>query len=198
MKALNKIIIFTCIFSGLLFRSAVFAQGPKELVVIDENMENSEDLIKGVKKDIEVVVLKKDGNQLEELTQKLENYKDLDAIHLMICGEDGVINFQGAPVQNDNLSSYMESLAKWKESFKSGGDLLIYTCNLAGSNEGKLVVRRLSAYTGLDVAASTNRTGNYSDSTDWILEFMKGDVKAEFCFDENLIGDFKGTVTKEK
>ena len=173
------------------------AQTPRELVVLDEAMANRDKILECLRDDMEVIILNEGGNQIEELTEKLKEYKNLDAIHLLVCGKEGTIMLDGAPLENNSLGKYTPEFASWKDSFSSTGDLMIYTCNLAGSEQGKLIIRRLSAYTGLDIAASTNDTGNLGDKGDWKLEFRKGEVETLSCFDNQKASSFPGKFERK-
>ena len=173
------------------------AQQAKQLVVLDEAMQNKELIMECINEDMELLILPDGVNQLEVLTEKLKNYKNLEALHLLVCGTDGMIMLNGTPLQNENIGKYTEQLSSWKNSFTEDGDMMIYTCNLAESDKGKLVIRRLSAYTGLDVAASTNSTGNLGDKGDWQLEFMKGKIETSTCFNTEKIAEFPGKFERK-
>lgn len=173
------------------------AQQAKQLVVLDEAIKNRELIIECINDDMELFILPEGVNQLEELTEKLKNYKNLEALHLLVCGKDGMIMLNGTPLQNENIGNYTQQLSSWKNSFTADGDMMIYTCNLAESDKGKLVIRRLSAYTGLDVAASTNNTGNLGSKGDWQLEFMKGKIETSTCFNTEKLADFPGKFERK-
>lgn len=199
VKMKNKLVIkfFALIFCSFFLYGGVYGQDVKELVVLDEAMANKKLIIKCLKDNMELIILKEGEDQIEKLTSSIKKYKSLEAIHLLVCGKDGVIMFEDSPLQSSTIGKYMNELSEWKDSFTENGDLLIYTCNLAGSNSGRLVIRQLSAYTGLDVAASTNMTGNLGNEGDWDLEFMKGKIETASCFNENKISDFPGVLVRK-
>lgn len=194
MKTLNTfktLVLCSVLFS--LLRTEVHSQ-KNELVVIDKAISNSGILADCMKNGLDVVVLGNNGNQLEDLTREIESRNNLDAIHLFFCGKDGILMMEGVMLSNNNLTNHLETFGKWKTSFKPGADMMIYTCNLAESNEGKGLIRRMAAYTGLDVAASVNHMGNISG--DWSLEFRKGDIESDYCFTSG-IGNYPGTFKRE-
>ena len=185
------------ILALLLPISWISAQQIKELVVLDEAMQNKELIMECLNEDMELIILPDVVNQLDVLTEKLKEYTNLEALHLLLCGKDGMIMLNGAPLQNDNISTHSQQLSSWRSSFVDTGDMMIYTCNLASSDQGKLVIRKLSAYTGLDVAASTNNTGNLGDNSDWHLEFMKGKIETGICFNADKISNFPGKFERK-
>ncbi len=185
------------ILALLLPISWISAQQVTELVVLDEAMQNKELIMECLNEDMELIILPDVVNQLDVLTEKLKEYTNLEALHLLLCGKDGMIMLNGAPLQNDNISTHSQQLSSWRSSFVDTGDMMIYTCNLASSDQGKLVIRKLSAYTGLDVAASTNNTGNLGDNSDWHLEFMKGKIETGICFNADKISNFPGKFERK-
>jgi Domain of unknown function (DUF4347) len=190
-KSITWFILFNLILSP------VYAQESKKLIVIDEAIRDYSLLSKCMNQEAEIYILPQTNNQLESLTEEIARHKDLDAMFLFICGKDGMIMFNGAPVDFDNITKYSQLLEQWNASFTENADLLIYTCNLANTNNGKGLIRRLSAYTGLDVAASINDTGNPEQiDGDWKLEFIKGEIESECCLNPQNIKNYKGTFKR--
>ena len=70
-------------------------------------------------------------------------------------------------------------MKKWGEALADDGDILIYGCDLAGSQEGRSLIEALSRLTGADVAASEDRTGAAAKGGDWELEFRTGSIEAQ-------------------
>jgi len=192
----NKMQFFSLIILGLIISCRSLAQKEIELVVIDEAVERRDDIINSLNDNLHVIILKQSNTQFRDLKDSLKNYKNLKAMHLLLCGKDGEIMLNGSPITNENIGNLSEDLSQWKESFIEEADLLIYTCRLAGSRNGKLVVRRLAAYTGLDVAASVNDTGNYGNQADWKLEFMNGSIETSSCFDFEKIRLIPGNLQR--
>lgn len=194
MRQQNTIRSFLISISFIALLYSEISGQNTELVIIDEGVSNSGILATCMKNNVEVLILENNGNQLENLTRLITARKNLEAIHLFFSGKDGLMEMNGVTITNDNLATHLETLGKWKLSFKPGADMMIYTCDLAHSNDGKGFLRRLSAYTGLDVAASVNQTG--SASGDWILEFRKGEIESDYCFTSS-IGNYPGNFKRE-
>ena len=75
-----------------------------------------------------------------------------------------------------------------------GADLLIYGCDFAGSAQGRDMVETLSALTGADVAASTDKTGVGDRGGDWELEYEAGEIETGIAFSDELQEDWRGTL----
>jgi parallel beta-helix repeat protein len=67
-------------------------------------------------------------------------------------------------------------IAAWGRSLSDIGDILIYACNLATSEEGKAFIVALADLTDSDVAASTDITGGKSSDGNWKLEYATGRI----------------------
>lgn len=185
-----------CLWTFSVLSASAFAQTANEVVILDENIKNKDIIIQSLRSGIRVIELEQGTDQFSLLSSELAGMKDLKAVHLLLCGKEGFIMFDGMPMNNGNLCENYESLSEWRKSFGQGGDILIYTCNLAKEDNGKLLTRRLSSITGLDVAASVNLTGNDEISADWSLEFMVGKVETQLCFDPVKIRDYPGRLQR--
>jgi hypothetical protein len=190
-----KSITWFIVFYFIIF--PVYSQSSKKLIVIDETIRDYSLLASCMNQEAIIYILPQTANQLESLTEEIAKYKDLSAMYLFICGKDGMIMFNGAPLEFNTITEYSMLLEQWSASFTPTADLHIYTCNLANSNNGKGLIRRLSAFTGLDVAASVNITGNPDQiDGDWKLEFIKGEIESESCLNPQKVKNYKGTFSR--
>ena len=89
-----------------------------------------------------------------------------------VIGDDGniIINDQIIDQQSFNASGWSEL----KDHLVSGGDILFYGCNIAGTAEGEALIDQIAVTCDADVAASTDTTGV---SGNWDLEYTSGDVE---------------------
>jgi hypothetical protein len=76
------------------------------------------------------------------------------------------------------------------------GRIDLLACGLASTEEGALLISRLEALTGAQVAASTNATGNPVNGGDWILETHNLDLVPLYFIDDRL-ERFEGTMAVE-
>jgi hypothetical protein len=187
---------FIVLISFLVHLESSLGQQRKELIIIDKAVKESGLLADCMQADKLVIILPGEGAPMKNLTREIVKHKDIDAIHLFFCGKDGLILLDGVMLSNSNLTEYISEFDEWRASFKPGADMLIYSCNLASSNQGKGLLRRLSAYTGLDIAASVNTTGNIEG--DWALEFHKGEIESEYCYAKNSISSYPGILQRSE
>ena len=143
----------------------------KELVVINGTIPDREAVLAELKPNQEALILE-DGSGLAELNEYLNAHEGkYDAIHLITHGNEGYLSINGELIDAENLDA-----AEWAdvgEHLTDDGDILLYGCNTAATEKGRLLVDRLAEASGADVAASTNTTGI---SGDWKLEYHDGTI----------------------
>ena len=152
-------------------------QPKKELVFVDAGAPNYHQLINDLMKAqaegraIEVVVLETGRDGIEQISEAMAERRDVGAVHIVSHGSDGNLTLGNTKLSAYNVERYRDALKSWQASLTEGADLLIYGCDFAGSAQGREMVEVLSALTGADVAASTDKTGIADRGGDWELEY---------------------------
>ncbi len=145
---------------------------PRELVVVDSSLRDIETIQQQLRQNQDLLILQQ-GNGLTELNEYLdETDGEYSAIHFVTHGDDGniIINDQIIDQQSFNASGWSEL----KDHLVSGGDILFYGCNIAGTAEGEALIDQIAVTCDADVAASTDTTGV---SGNWDLEYTSGEVE---------------------
>ncbi len=154
-----------------------------ELVFLDSGVQNSaalRDLLLAQQedgRDLEFFVLDANRDGVEQITQALAGYGDLDAIHFVTHGTDRAVKLGSTWLQLDNLAAYSGQIAQWGGALTTDGDLLFYGCELAKSSAGQELLDSIQTLTGADIAASTDNTGSVILGGDWELEFARGAIE---------------------
>ena len=175
----------------------------KELVFVDAGAPNYQQLINDLLKaqaggrPIEVVVLETGRDGVEQITEARAERRDAGAVHIVSHGSDGSLALGNSRLNAYNLESYRDALKSWQAALTEGADLLIYGCGFAGSAQGREMVETLSALTGADVAASTDKTGISERGGDWELEFNVGEIETDIRdprrgTEQHAAGDLQG------
>ncbi len=168
--------------------AAVAEQQTQEIVFVDAEVDNYQQLVDDLhnnadsSRNIEVVVLERDRDGIEQISEFLSNRDDLDAIHIISHGDDGSVQLGNTSLNADTLEQNSLNIAFWANSFAETGDILIYGCNLAETETGQSLIDDLSSLTLADVAASTDMTGHADLGGDWVLEFNVGQVETAVAF----------------
>jgi len=159
-------------------------QQSQEIVFVDAGVDNYQQLVDDLRnnadssRNIEVVVLDRDKDGIEEISEFLSHREDLDAIHIISHGGDGSVELGNTSLNADTLEQNNLKIALWANNFADTGDILIYGCNLAASEIGQSLIEDLGALTLTDVAASDDITGHASLGGDWDLEYHAGEIDA--------------------
>ena len=148
------------------------------IVFIDTSINNYQALVSGIE-DAEVVLLDSSSDGIEQITEQLSNYSQLDSIQVISHGEEGNLQLGNTFLNQSSLADYADELEQWGNSLNSDGDLLFYGCNLAAGADGLALVEEISLLTNADVAASNDLTGNFSLGGDWTLEVATGQIETQ-------------------
>ncbi|MGZ5526497.1 MAG: DUF4347 domain-containing protein [Methylomonas sp.] len=155
----------------------------QELVFVDTDVKNYQELINDIynqsdaERNIQVILLDNNLDGIQQITEALSQYNNLDAVHLISHGSDGSIDIGNSQLNFESLTRNQETIIAWGNSFTKNGDLLIYGCDVAETQFGQNFISYLSELTHTDVAASNDATGNSSLGGDWALEFSTGSIE---------------------
>jgi hypothetical protein len=170
------------------------AQGVRELVVIDAAVPDKAAFYRGLKPGVDVVEIDATRPGLEQLRQALAPYRGLAALHIVSHAEDGVLLLGSSRVDAQALQQDRDTFAALRGALAEGADLLLYGCDLAQGGKGEALLDILHGQTGLDVAASNNKTGNAEQGGDWALEIQRGRIEAGLAFSGKALKDFSAVL----
>ncbi|MEW8048125.1 MAG: DUF4347 domain-containing protein, partial [Candidatus Thiodiazotropha sp.] len=174
-----------------------------ELVIIDPATPDYQSLVddlisqNGNGRSFEIVLLDTAGNGIEQISDILSAYQDLDAVHILSHGSDGGIQLGDAYLNLDSLSANAGAIESWRDAFSEEGDLLIYGCDLAAGEDGRSLVEALARLTGADVAASDDITGHETLGGDWDLEHAEGVIETEVAVSEEGQRNWSGILATD-
>jgi hypothetical protein len=148
------------------------------LIFVDTNLTDYQNLISNFNNDLTAVYLiNSQQNGIKQISEALENYSNLESIQIFSHGNIGLLQLGNTNLSAINLNLYQDELDTWGDALSESGDLLFYGCNLGANQEGFDFVNQIANFTGADVAASNNLTGNANLSGDWILEVATGKIE---------------------
>ncbi|MFI3186795.1 MAG: DUF4347 domain-containing protein [Methylococcaceae bacterium] len=157
----------------------------QELVFVDTAVKNYQELLNDIYKqsnaerNIQVVLLDNQIDGIQQISQVLSQYKNLDAIHLITHGSDGSIDMGNSQLNFESLVQNQDAVSAWGNALTKNGDFLIYGCNVAETQFGQSFVDYFSSLTKTDVAASEDATGNSALGGDWTLEYQTGAIETQ-------------------
>ncbi|MCC9599924.1 DUF4347 domain-containing protein [Stieleria sp. JC731] len=157
-------------------------QARLELVFVDSSVEDYQSLIDEIagsdtQSELQIYLIDGTKDGIEQISEILEGYQDVDALHLLSHGNDGTLKLGSSVLDEYSLAGYAGELAKWQSSLSEQADLMIYGCELAETGSGQTLLAAISELTGADIAASSDDTGHSSLGGDWDLEFVIGQTE---------------------
>ena len=171
----------------------------REIVFVDTGVEDWESLVadlraQGSERWLDVVLLDGDRDGVAQISDVLDDYQDLDAVHVVSHGAAGALQLGSTWLDTDGLQAHRSDLQGWGDALADGADLLFYGCDLAGSAEGEALVDSLAELTGADVAASVDLTGSALLGGDWDLEYTTGGIEAGGVFSAGAQAGWQGVL----
>ena len=148
----------------------------KQVVFIDSQVQDYQTLIDAFNKDTEVYLIQSNEDGFKKIDKVLKNDADISSLHIIGHGSAGKILFGNASLSNDTIKSYNQTLRSIGQSLTEDGDILFYGCNIAATDQGELLIKKISEITKADIAASDDITGKGGD---WELEKRFGLIGEE-------------------
>jgi len=171
-----------------------------ELIFIDGSVEEADQLLEELQNsdssDTEWIIVELDSsrNGIDEITETLEGIKDIDAIHIISHGNGQGLKLGTEILTSENYNQYRYAIDNWRDTFTIDGDLLIYGCDLASTEDGKALLADLAASCDCDVAASDDTTGHTNLNADWDLEYNIGKVTTDVALPVSVQSGWHNTL----
>ncbi|MGB3405520.1 MAG: DUF4347 domain-containing protein [Microcoleaceae cyanobacterium] len=159
----------------------------KPLVVIDPRVEDYHLLIAGVHPQTTVLLLDRDRDGIEQITQALAADRG-DRLHIICHGHPGTLHLGKNPITGDHLFSYQHLLKQWNVS-----EILLYACQVADSPSNTFI-QRLHQLTNANIAASQYPVGNTAKAGSWHLETQIGSVNPQPAFSSQVLQEYQGIL----
>lgn len=174
-------------------------QQSNELVFIDANTPEIDLLIRDIELqgNKSVFVLDPNTDGVQQISDALSRFQNIDAIHLISHGDNGNINLGATTLNNSNFEHYQSAINDWAQSLSDDADILIYGCNVAQGFEGKQLISNLAQTSGADVAASTDATGAALLAGDWELEFQQGVINSNIAISETAQRNYSAILPND-
>ncbi|WP_196228205.1 DUF4347 domain-containing protein, partial [Candidatus Pelagibacter communis] len=176
IKKNSKIIDTTKDNNEVPFANTARDQNKKNVVFIDSAVSDYETIINSFKENTEFYLINSNEDGFKRISEILNDRKDIDGLHIIGHGSAGQILFGNAFLNNDTITNYQSTLASIGQSLTTSGDILFYGCNVASTEQGEILIKKISEITKADIAASDDLTGK---SGDWVLEKKYGIIETE-------------------
>ncbi len=164
-------------------------QQSRSVIFVDTATPDYQDLIDQIVLDsdrpdeFEIVLIDPDSNGIDQISAFLFGQNDLSSVHIISHGSDAKVHLGQGVLDANFISEHAGQISQWGDAFSPDADLLIYGCDVAGSDAGRALVDTLARLTGADVAASEDLTGHALLGGDWELEYRTGSIEAGMLLD---------------
>ncbi len=171
---------------------SIDAESRLELVFVDPSAADRDQLVSDLlsqqdeSRRFEIIMLDADRDGIEQISDVLTDFRDVNAIHIVSHGSDARVKLGDGWLSLDNVGAYAGQLVGWRDALATDADMLLYGCNLAADEDGKALVQSLSTLCDCDVAASIDDTGHAIFGADWDLEYRTGTIETVGAFSAAL------------
>lgn len=154
-----------------------------EVIFIDTAIADADQLISDLRNSSPteperlIVELTADENGLDQISNALEPLSGVRAIHIISHGNGSGIQLGATQLNSGTSEAYAGQIANWGNALHPNADILIYGCDLAGSEDGRELLESIANLCSCDVAASEDPTGHSQLGGDWELEFKSGEIE---------------------
>ncbi len=177
-----------------LHAASAAAPATHNLMVVDSRVEGLEELKMGLTPNTALLVVNAQENGLEAISKALHDLGQVDSIQIFSHGASGQLTLGSSTLSSDNVSAFTSTLAAWGASLTADADIQLYGCNVGAGVAGRILVDSLAAYTGADVAASSNDTGATAAGGDWVLEVQHGVINKDTVLSSEARSAFSGLL----
>jgi hypothetical protein len=166
----------------------------ENLLFIDSTIDDYQKLIDLAAPNSEIFLLNSSQNGIEQISERLAQYHNLESVQIISHGQAGGIQLGGSQLNLDTFSLYADQIQNWGNALRNEGDILFYGCNIAANQDGKNLINELKDLTGADLAASDDLTGNSVLGGNWDLEIQTGTIETASLFQSELSKIFDGIL----
>ena len=165
-----------------------------ELVVIDSSVQDKATLYRGLRPGVAAVEIDASRPGLPQLVEALRGYRALAAIHVVSHANAGVLQLGSSRIDAEAMHGELSAMHALRGAVRDGADLLFYGCDLAAGASGEALLDIIHQGTGMDVAGSSNLTGDAEQGGDWELEVQRGSFDTALAFSAKALADFSDVL----
>ena len=147
-------------------------------------------LRQGLSADTDSVVLDSAGDGLKEIAAFLGNRHDLTSIGVVAHGSPGAVALGTMTLDLQSLGTYTRELAVLGSALGRGGEVDLWSCDVAAGLDGHSLVRDLAIATCKGVAAADYSVGSSVLGGSWQLDVRAAGARGEVPFSASSLGDF--------
>jgi N-acetylneuraminic acid mutarotase len=160
------------------------------VVFFESGVADYQVLRQGLPAGTDAVVLDGGGDGIREMAAFLASRHDLMAVGVVAHGASGRVALGTTELDLENLGSYARELSVIGYSLRPGGELDLWSCDVAAGPAGAALARGLAVATGTGVAASEHAVGSPSQGGTWQLNVRIAGARGQVPFSAAAQGAF--------
>jgi len=168
-----------------------FSNPLNDFVFLDNQVKDYQTLLYGGQPGTTTVVVTARDNGIAKITNTINGLTGITNLHIISEGDTGNFWLGKDFVTSDYLSRYTGDLQQWKNSLASSAEILLYACNVANGTTGQAFVNNLHDVTGINIAASIDKTGNANLGANWNLEYNTGTSTPSLALLPSVLADYQ-------
>jgi hypothetical protein len=162
----------------------------RSVVFFESSVADYQVLKEGLAAGRDAVVLDSNGDGLREMAAFLAGRTGLMTVGVVAHGSPGALALGTATLDAENLGSYTRELAAVASALGRGGELDLWSCEVAAGQAGQALVRDLATATGARVAASEQAVGSAALGGNWRLDVQMAGAAGVVPFSAEAIRAF--------
>ncbi|WP_071518663.1 DUF4347 domain-containing protein [Geitlerinema sp. PCC 9228] len=164
------------------------------LALIDPSVENYQSLIAGMVPGTKAILLDRDRNGIQQIGEILENYRNLESIHIIAHGSPGCLYVGNSVLNRQTLPTYERNLQSWRDALAADADIFLYGCRIADTVRNESFLEQLAVLTNANIAATSSITGNAKQGGNWNFEVQIGNVRSSLAISETTQQSYPGIL----
>lgn len=148
-----------------------------DVAVIDKSISGYEQIAASLGDRTRVIFIEQGDSGLDVLMRSLSaESSKIDTLRVFSHGAAGSWQLGMDTIDSSTINTHAETLAAVGSMMAQGGDVLIFSCDVAQGALGQQLIDDIAKLIGADVAASTDLTGSSAAGGDWDLEYQVGNI----------------------
>jgi autotransporter-associated beta strand protein len=167
--------------------STVSVEAPQRVILASGYLPELDQIVKNLPTDASIHILRAEGQIVQEITQILSGYDQINQLHIISHGHPGSLVFGKEVLDTQALNNQADQIRAWGARLAADADILLYGCDVAAEETGVVFLKTLQGLTSADIAASDDTTGAAALDGDAILEVRFGEIESSPVLTSELL-----------
>jgi hypothetical protein len=147
---------------------------PETVLFVDPRVADWQELVAGVKRGVDVIMLDPNQDGISQVTQALASLTNVKNVEFLTDGTPGSITLGGTTLDAAVLGANTSAIAGWSAHLATNANIVFWGCDVGQGSAGATFVSDVHTLTGATVGASSDATGAAALGGNWSLEVATG------------------------